>query len=272
MQQSKIILLDEPTSNLDLNYKIEFMELLKKYIDEGLIVIIVLHDLNIASQFCDKLILMNSGCIEAFGSPKEVVTKENIKSVYNTDVVVRKNIYSNSVYITPLRSEICATPEGINNGIIKKIHVIAGGGSAIEILSKLKKYNVSVGIVNVLDEDYILSSELNYNILSEAPFSPISEASSVELGNVLKNVDFIILTNLLFGKGNLENLKILDRSDKSLIIFEEDPITQRDFTGGMAAELYNRIKKKKNVRVVNNLKEFLNLIETLEGIDNFESR
>ena len=254
-QQSKIILLDEPTTHLDINYQIELMELLKKYVKDGLIVIIVLHDINIATQFCDKIILIHQGEIKAFGNVENTITRDNIKSIYNVDVILRKNLFTNSIYVNPIRKKEAfslQSPEGTD---LENIHVIAGGGSALEILPALKDYSVSVGILNVLDDDFILANELNYDIISEAPFSPISEESSEKLRYLLKNVDLIILADFPFGKFNLENLLILNETDKEIIVIERNPIEERDFTDGFASKIYNKIKTKKNAKVIKNFQE-----------------
>ena len=254
-QQSKIILLDEPTTHLDINYQIELMELLKKYVKDGLIVIIVLHDINIATQFCDKIILIHQGEIKALGNVENTITKDNIKSIYNVDVIIRKNIFTNSIYVNPIREKGAFSLQPSEGTDLENIHVIAGGGSALEILPALKGYNVSVGVLNVLDDDFILANELNYNIISEAPFSPISEESSEKLRDLLKNVDLIILADFPFGKYNLENLLILDETDKEIIVIERNPIEERDFTDGFASKIYNKIKTKKNVKVIKNFQE-----------------
>ena len=255
-QRTKIIMLDEPTNHLDINYQIEFMDLLKNYVSKGLIIIIILHDLNIASRYCDKVILLKKGEIKAFGNIEDIITKENIKLVYGIDAAVKKNIFSNSIYITPLRVKSSILLNNNKNyKKAKKIHVICGGGSGSEILSKIKHHKVSVGIVNVLDDDYILANELNYNIISEAPFSSISEESRQDLEHLIQKVDLIILTNIPVGRANLENLKCLTKTNKEIIIFEKDPIKTRDFTNGKATEIYNKIKMKSNVKVINNIEK-----------------
>ena len=68
-QEPKVLLLDEPTSHLDINYQIEIMELLKHLTaHEGLIIIAVIHDLNLAAQYCDRLVLLRNGKIFAMGT------------------------------------------------------------------------------------------------------------------------------------------------------------------------------------------------------------
>ena len=91
-QQPKLLLLDEPTAHLDITHQLEIMDLIKRLNKElSLTVITVLHDLNLAGEYCDKLILINEGSIYKTGSPDEVLNCHNIEKVYRTSVVVRKN-------------------------------------------------------------------------------------------------------------------------------------------------------------------------------------
>jgi len=85
-QQPKSILLDEPTANLDINHQVEILDLIKGLCqEEQLTVVITLHDLNLASQYCDRLVLINEGRVHAQGTPAEVINDENIKAVYGAE-------------------------------------------------------------------------------------------------------------------------------------------------------------------------------------------
>ena len=100
-QEAKILLLDEPTSALDLNNAVEFMKILKNIsIKKKISVIIIIHDLNLASLFCDSLIILKDGRFIEKGSPKEVINEANIKSVYNLDCKVCYN-ENDKPYIIP---------------------------------------------------------------------------------------------------------------------------------------------------------------------------
>lgn len=88
-QEPKVIILDEPTSNLDVRYQMEVMRFLKSYAsDEGVIVVMVCHDLNITAAYADRVILMHEGRIFADGTVEEVLTQENLKTVYRIDTKV----------------------------------------------------------------------------------------------------------------------------------------------------------------------------------------
>lgn len=101
-QEAKILLLDEPTSALDLNNAVEFMKILKNIsIKKEMSVVIIIHDLNLASLFCDSLIILKDGKFIEKGSPKEVINEKNIKSVYNLECKVCYN-ENDKPYIIPI--------------------------------------------------------------------------------------------------------------------------------------------------------------------------
>lgn len=89
-QEPGILLADEPTSHLDPGYQVEIMDVLKSLSErENLAVLAVLHDVNLASLYCDRLILLDHGKIVAEGSPWEVVREEILESVYGVKTVVK---------------------------------------------------------------------------------------------------------------------------------------------------------------------------------------
>lgn len=89
-QEPELLLLDEPTSNLDLKNQLEVVGIIKKIVKEKQIAAIVtMHDLNLALRFADKFLLLKNGCIFAAGG-EEVMTPENIESVYSIPVMVEK--------------------------------------------------------------------------------------------------------------------------------------------------------------------------------------
>lgn len=100
-QDTDIILLDEPTSHLDLQYQIEFLKVFKEITNDK-VIIAVLHDLNLVSLFSDEIIMLKDGQIVDIGEADKVITKENIKNVYNIDVDIYMDRESGKRYILPL--------------------------------------------------------------------------------------------------------------------------------------------------------------------------
>jgi len=86
VQETKAILLDEPTANLDIGRQGEILDLIKNLCHgENLTVLAAVHDLNLAAQYCDRLILIHEGRIYSQGTPSEVITDKNIKEVYGAE-------------------------------------------------------------------------------------------------------------------------------------------------------------------------------------------
>ena len=83
-QEPDVLILDEPTSNLDVRYQMDVMRFLKRYARENdVIVMMVCHDLNITAAYADRVLLMYGGGIYADGTASEVITEENISAVYD---------------------------------------------------------------------------------------------------------------------------------------------------------------------------------------------
>lgn len=90
-QSPKVFLLDEPTAHLDINHQIEILDLLVRLHMQGMTIVFVSHDLNLASEYSEEIALMNDGRIEAIGSPEEVINPGLIQKVYRAKVRVEKN-------------------------------------------------------------------------------------------------------------------------------------------------------------------------------------
>lgn len=88
-QEPKLVLLDEPTAHLDINYQMETLLLFHRLCrQQGLAVVVAVHDLNLAAQFCSRLVLLGANSIYAQGVPQEVITQANIREVYGAEVFV----------------------------------------------------------------------------------------------------------------------------------------------------------------------------------------
>ena len=104
-QDTKYLILDEPISHLDIRYQVELMETLKRLNDEeNKTIIAILHDLNLSSAYCKDIILMKNGSIYSKGSVESVLTKENLKDVYEMDFEIQRLTKSNQLFLVPLVS------------------------------------------------------------------------------------------------------------------------------------------------------------------------
>lgn len=108
-QEPKLLILDEPTTHLDISHQAGVLDLVKRLNKEfKLTVIMVLHDLNLAGEYCQRLVLINNGHIHKIGQPQEVLQYQIIEEVYKTVVVVEKNPISSRPYVLLVSEELKA--------------------------------------------------------------------------------------------------------------------------------------------------------------------
>ena len=106
-QEPDLLLLDEPTSHLDITHQVQTLNLIRRLSRElGLTVLMIIHDLNLAGEYCDSLIMMQKGNIRKKGLPTEVLNYKDIEAVYETVVVVRTNPISNKPVVFLVSEEV----------------------------------------------------------------------------------------------------------------------------------------------------------------------
>ncbi len=274
-QEPEVLLLDEPTSHLDINYQIEIMELLKRLTrQEGLIVIAVIHDLNLAAHYCDRLILLHRGRVVTIGTPEQVLTPNNIKRTFGVDVIVGRHAVTNHSYVSPAppvhhhstggtaAAADTATP---NTASKPTVHLICGGGTGAPLMHRLMEegYRVTAGAVNLLDTDCEVAQLLDIPVVTEAPFSPIADKTLHALLAMLQSADAIVVCNMPVGYGNLRNLEAANRASelgKPVLLF--NGIEERDFTGGEATKRVRALKNRGAIPV-NDIEEVIDKLGSI---------
>jgi len=204
-QEPQILLLDEPTSFLDIHHQIEILELLKQLNREKEIAIIaVIHDLNLAARYSDEVLLLNRGSILALGSTEKVMKAEQLQKAYEMEMIVDRNVYTGSLQICPISVSRKSKPAA------SSIHIIGGGGMAKDVLQRCYQegYALSLGVVNRGDSDAELGRKLGVVMVEEEPFCDIGQDSLKKACLQADNASVVILTSIPFGHGNLSNLII----------------------------------------------------------------
>ncbi len=102
VQNPKVMLVDEPTSHLDMKYKLEVMEYLQKMARNDMTVIVAEHDISLMARYCDTCIIMKKGSIVTIGDPKEVITEDLIREVYEVESCVGLD-REGEIYVLPKR-------------------------------------------------------------------------------------------------------------------------------------------------------------------------
>ena len=101
-QEPEVLLLDEPTSNLDLKHQLEVMDLIRSLIKKTMIsAVMAIHDLNLASKYSDSLIMLKDGKIHAMGKPKTLLTEDNIRTIFGVESTVMNDL--DWPYVVPIK-------------------------------------------------------------------------------------------------------------------------------------------------------------------------
>ena len=99
-QQPRVLLLDEPTSNLDVLHQLKVLGLVRRLVDDGLTAVAAIHDLQMAARYCDQLVLMKDGRVLAQGSPEQVLTPEIVESAFGVKAAVYRDPVTGSLAIS----------------------------------------------------------------------------------------------------------------------------------------------------------------------------
>ncbi len=222
-QEPQLLLLDEPTSHLDINHRLEVLQLLERLNRErGLTVVMTSHDLNLAAEFFPQLALLDHGRIAATGAPAEVLREELLEEVYHCKLAVRRDA-TGVLMILPTRTG--TAPTG------KRVHVICGGGSGVEVLRRLclAGWQVSCGALNQGDTDAQTALALGVTTALEKPFSPLSAGVLATAGQLAQAADVIVVCEVPFGSGNVKNLDVARQAGKPVLLNTRQ-VAVRDFT------------------------------------------
>ncbi|MDR0438972.1 MAG: ABC transporter ATP-binding protein [Methanocalculaceae archaeon] len=238
-QQPKILLLDEPTSHLDINHQLEILNLMQK-LTPKITVVGVFHDLNLASYFCDRLILMNAGQIMVMGSPSEVLTAERIQESFSVQMLVHTHPLTGKPYLVPVYGVVATMRGG-------RVHVISGGGSGSQLyhLLLLRGYLVTAGVLAANDLDAVTAVALGIEVVIEPPFAAVSNESIKRLKDLLAEADTVIIAEMPVSLGNLASLSILKDIDAPMYLLGRCD----DYTGGEGFALFVELVKNGAIEV-----------------------
>ena len=186
-----IIILDEPTSFLDIRHKLELLAILRRMAKEkGITVIMSLHEIDLAQKISDKIICVKGDAISHFGAPETIFREDIIRELYEID---------NGSFDPCFGSIELPRPEGT-----PRVFVLAGGGTGIPVFRKLQKENVpfAAGVLYTNDIDYQLARILAMETVTEAPFQEISDEAFARACELMKSCERVIDTGVPVGMCN----------------------------------------------------------------------
>ncbi len=242
-QEAPVLLLDEPTSHLDIRHVVDVLGIVRGLAErEGAAVLAILHDLNVASMACDRLVVLDRGEVVAEGAPAAVLTGELLRGVYGVEAEVLTDDATGrpAIRLGPPRATAPLTG--------RRAHVVGGAGRGAPLLRRLVEagYDVSVGVLHASDTDQAVAERLNLVRVSVPPFSPIDAESAAACRRLMEGADLLVVCDAPFGPGNVENLRLAlaaAAAGARVVLLEQVPIAERDFTGGEATELWNALRR-----------------------------
>ena len=243
-QQPAVLLLDEPTSHLDLRHQSETLALARSLAhQEGTAVLAVLHDVNLAAAWCDEIVLVSEGRIAAQGTPAEVLTAETLRAVYGVRVRVQAAPATGRPLSVPLPEPL--PPPGPE---ARHWHVVCGGGSGAVLLPALRTagHCVTVAALSSNDPDAVTCELLDIPFAHTPPFTPPDAAALAESAALAQSADGVVIASVPFGPANLANLQAaLTLGQTGMPVYRMRPsgadFAARDFAGGEATRLWHAL-------------------------------
>ncbi len=244
-QQPRVLLLDEPTSNLDIQYQLQVMELVRKLTRSGLTAIAAMHDLSLVARFCDRLVLLHQGQVLAEGVPCEVLTPGNIEKAFAVRSLVYTDPLTNSLVVKVLSPAVDGAAPDKKSAVV---HVIGGGGRGSRAMYMLKEagFEVTVGVLGEGDSDYHTAQILGLHCPSHPSFAPIDLELHREHLKLIERAHCVVLADICFGDSNYQNLEAAAEA-ANLLLIEGEPMVARDYTGGRASKAYAQLRRRGRV-------------------------
>ena len=199
-QQTDVLILDEPTSFLDINNKLRLLGILKELArSRNIAVVQTLHELDLAQRFSDKILCIKDGKADRLGTPEEIFSGDYISTLYSIT-----NGTFEPMFGTAEASRIQGEPQ---------VFVIGGGGSGIPIYRRLQRQGIpfAAGVIHENDVEYNVAKSLASVLISEKAFEPISEKNIALALEVMKKCSEVICCVEEFGTMNNGNKVLLDK-------------------------------------------------------------
>lgn len=232
-QEPRLLLLDEPTSHLDILHQIEIMGILAGLNKSGIAILAALHDLNLVSQFATRVLLLKKGTILKSGLVSEVMNGPDLEDLMQVEFLVETHSLTGRPYFLPLGERV------VPDTAAPRIHLVSGGGSGAPFMRELTErgFRVSVGVVNRLDTDEEVARRLGLLVISAQPFSSFGPETISQAGSLAGEALFVLVVPTYWGRGNEENLAMvldLQKQGRTILLLSQALEPSWDYTGGSA--------------------------------------
>jgi iron complex transport system ATP-binding protein len=246
-QDAPVVLLDEPTTHLDLRHVVAILGTVRRLAEEGRAILAVFHDLNLAAGVCARLVALDAGLVVASGRPHDVLTPGFIRAVYGIEAEVVPHAVTGRPTVMPApapRAGGRGGPPGL-----PRAHVVGGAGRGAPAMRALAEhgFEVTVGALHATDTDAEVAERLNLERVTVPPFSSVDEEARAEVEAMMRRAAVVVVADAPYGPGNVGNLWAAVAAAETgipVIALAAAPIGERDFTGGEATELWERLVER----------------------------
>jgi len=252
VQDTDIIALDEPSSSLDIRHQDRVFSMARELARERRAVIASVHDLDAASRWCSRLVLLDRGRVAAAGSPEAVLRSANLDPVYGVRTLVSGNPAAGGL-------SVAVMPERLpDRGL--RVHLVGGAGSAVNLTRELLRLGCEVtgGIAHEHDSDEKLWRSLGVEHRAVGAFSRIADGDLEAAAALVTAADVVVLCSFPVGAGNLGNLRLADRARRLLVLDPGPGDVPRTFFSGEAREAFAILEARAEVlpyeRIVDEVK------------------
>ena len=200
-QEPRVLLLDEPTSYLDISRKLDLLTLLRRLAAErGIAVVMSLHELDLAQKFSDQVLCISGGKAQRIGKPEEIFCGDYISELYG----IRAGRYD----------PLYGTAEPLPSAGAPQVFVIGGGGTAIPVYRKLFRMGIpfAAGVLHENDLEYPAARALASVVITEKAFEPVSEEAVGKAASVMKQCREVICCTAYFGTMNQGNQRLREQA------------------------------------------------------------
>ncbi|HYB63162.1 MAG TPA: ATP-binding cassette domain-containing protein [Thermoplasmata archaeon] len=241
-QEAPLLLLDEPTSHLDIGHQLDVLERVRAIARGAKVgVVLALHDLNLAARFADRIVVLHRGRIVADGRPPEVLSSRLLLEVWGIASELRYDERTRLPYLIPRSVGAPPPVPPPAPGGRPRVHVMAGGGSGAQLLRLLveRGFAVTAGALPLFDSDTEVAEELRVPSALEVPFAPISSATREQVRAFLADADAVVVAPFPVGPSNLANLEELRALPRPIgVVLLRHPVGRPwDFTDGVATTI-----------------------------------
>ncbi|MDZ5811859.1 ATP-binding cassette domain-containing protein [Halorubrum sp. AD140] len=169
-QGTPALLLDEPTASLDANHAVRTLELVRDLVDDGRGALAAIHDLDAAARYCDRLVVLANGGVQAAGPPAEVLTADALRAAFDAEAFVGRNPATGTPAVTAFDAAGAADGAGA-----RRLHVVGTGRDASRIVARLATagHELSVGVVPESDAVAETARDADAALVDAPPFEPV---------------------------------------------------------------------------------------------------